>query len=35
METFCWLRAIGYTIFAVGALYLGWFIFGLKGGWFL
>lgn len=33
METFRWLRAIGDTIFAIGALYLGYFIFGLKGGW--
>ncbi len=33
METLRWLRAIGDTIFAVGALYLGYFIFGLKGGW--
>ncbi|MGQ1783975.1 nitric-oxide reductase large subunit [Saccharicrinis sp. GN24d3] len=33
MQTIRWLRAIGDTIFAVGALYLGYFIFGLKGGW--
>lgn len=33
METFRWLRVIGDTIFAIGALYLGWFIFGLKIGW--
>jgi len=33
METLRWLRAIGDTIFAVGAVYLAWFIFGLKGGW--
>ncbi|MDF1550093.1 MAG: cbb3-type cytochrome c oxidase subunit I, partial [Bacteroidales bacterium] len=33
METFRWLRVIGDTIFAIGALYLGWFVFGLKGGW--
>jgi len=33
METLRWLRAIGDTIFAVGALYLAWFVFGLKGGW--
>ena len=33
METLRWLRVIGDTIFAIGALYLGYFIFGLKGGW--
>ncbi|MFV0591873.1 MAG: nitric-oxide reductase large subunit [Draconibacterium sp.] len=33
LETIRWLRVIGDTIFAVGALYLGWFIFGLKTGW--
>jgi nitric oxide reductase subunit B len=33
METMHWLRVIGDTIFAIGALYLGWFVFGLKGGW--
>lgn len=33
LETIRWLRAIGDTIFAIGALYLGWFVFGLKGGW--
>jgi len=33
METLRWLRAIGDTIFAIGALYLAWFIFGLKTGW--
>ncbi len=33
METFRWLRAIGDTIFAVGAVFLAYFIFGLKGGW--
>ncbi len=30
---FKWLRVIGDTIFAAGALALAWFIFGLKGGW--
>jgi nitric oxide reductase subunit B len=30
---FRWLRVIGDTIFALGALALAWFIFGLKGGW--
>ncbi len=33
LETFRWLRVFGDTIFAVGALFLAWFIFGLKGGW--
>ncbi len=31
--TFKWLRIIGDTIFAAGTLALGWFIFGLAGGW--
>ncbi len=30
---FRWLRVIGDTVFALGALSLAWFIFGLKGGW--
>ncbi len=33
LETLRWLRVIGDTIFAIGALYLGWFVFGLKTGW--
>ncbi|SMO77282.1 nitric oxide reductase, NorZ apoprotein [Saccharicrinis carchari] len=33
LETIRWMRVIGDTIFAVGALYLVWFVFGLKGGW--
>jgi nitric oxide reductase subunit B len=33
ITTFKWLRVIGDTIFAAGTLALGWFIFGLKGGW--
>lgn len=33
METLRWLRVIGDTIFAIGAVALGWFIVGLKGGW--
>ncbi|MDT8432949.1 MAG: nitric-oxide reductase large subunit [Bacteroidales bacterium] len=33
LETLRWLRVIGDTIFAVGALFLAWFVFGLKGGW--
>jgi nitric oxide reductase subunit B len=30
-----WLRVIGDTIFALGALSLGWFVLGLKTGWSL
>jgi nitric oxide reductase subunit B len=33
LETVRWMRVIGDTIFAIGALYLGWFVFGLKTGW--
>lgn len=33
LETVRWLRVIGDTIFAIGALFLGWFVYGLKGGW--
>ena len=33
LEVIRWLRAIGDTIFAIGTLYLAWFVFGLKGGW--
>jgi nitric oxide reductase subunit B len=32
---FHWLRVVGDTIFAIGALALGWFILGLKFGWSL
>ncbi|MBX5436422.1 MAG: cbb3-type cytochrome c oxidase subunit I [Alicyclobacillaceae bacterium] len=32
---FVWLRIIGDSIFAIGALVLGWFIVGLKTGWSL
>jgi len=35
METIRWLRVIGDTIFAIGAVVLAWFIFGLKTGWSL
>lgn len=35
VKTFHWLRIIGDTIFALGALALGWFVLGLKGGWSL
>jgi nitric oxide reductase subunit B len=33
MQTLRWLRIIGDTIFAFGALALAWFIIGLKTGW--
>jgi nitric oxide reductase subunit B len=33
MDTLRWLRVIGDTLFAVGALALGWFVLGLKTGW--
>ena len=33
MDTLRWFRAIGDSIFTIGALYLGYFVFGLKGGW--
>jgi len=33
LQTIRWLRVIGDTIFAVGAIYLAWFVFGLRGGW--
>lgn len=35
IQTFIWLRIIGDTIFAIGALVLFWFIIGLKAGWSL
>lgn len=35
MNVLRWLRVIGDTIFATGFLALGWFVFGLKGGWSL
>jgi nitric oxide reductase subunit B len=35
VHTFVWLRIIGDTLFAIGALCLGWFILGLKTGWSL
>ena len=28
-----WMRVIGDTIFALGAVGLGWFVLGLKTGW--
>ena len=33
ISVFRWLRVIGDTIFALGALALGWFVIGLKTGW--
>ena len=33
LQTIRWLRVIGDTIFATGALVLVWFVFGLKTGW--
>lgn len=33
MDGLRWLRVIGDTIFAIGALALGWFVLGLKTGW--
>lgn len=33
MDFLRWMRIIGDTIFAVGVLAFGWFVFGLKGGW--
>ena len=35
METLRWMRVVGDTIFAAGMIVLGWFVFGLKGGWSL
>jgi nitric oxide reductase subunit B len=35
MNTIRWLRVPGDTIFAVGALVLGWFVLGLRTGWSL
>ncbi len=35
LDTFRWLRVIGDTIFAVGAIALAYFIVGLKTGWSL
>jgi nitric oxide reductase subunit B len=35
LDTFRWLRVIGDTTFAAGAVVLVWFVFGLKGGWAL
>jgi nitric oxide reductase subunit B len=33
MDKLRWLRVIGDTVFALGAVSLGWFVLGLKTGW--
>ncbi len=33
MDTLRWLRVVGDTVFAIGALVLGWFVLGLATGW--
>jgi nitric oxide reductase subunit B len=33
MQNLRWLRVIGDTIFAFGAVGIGWFVLGLKTGW--
>ncbi len=33
LDTLRWLRAVGDTLFAAGAVVLGWFVVGLKTGW--
>ncbi len=33
LQTLRWLRVIGDTIFAIGAIALAWFVIGLKTGW--
>ncbi len=33
MEKLRWLRVIGDTVFACGAVGIGWFVLGLKTGW--
>ncbi len=35
LDVFRWLRVVGDTVFAAGALALGWFVVGLKTGWSL
>ncbi len=35
MQNLRWLRVIGDTVFALGAVSLGWFVLGLKTGWSL
>ena len=33
MDKLRWLRVVGDTIFALGAVGIGWFVLGLKTGW--
>ncbi len=33
MDTLRWLRVVGDTVFAAGALAFGWHVLGLKTGW--
>src|SRR3954452_22807862 len=33
MEKLRWMRVIGDTVFACGAVGIGWFVLGLKTGW--
>jgi nitric oxide reductase subunit B len=35
MQKLRWMRVIGDTIFAFGAIGIGWFVIGLKTGWSL
>ncbi|CUH95646.1 putative membrane protein [Propionispora sp. 2/2-37] len=35
IKNFQWFRIVGDTIFAIGAIVLGWFVIGLKLGWSL
>ena len=35
MDKLRWMRVVGDTIFALGAVTLGWFVLGLKTGWSL
>jgi nitric oxide reductase subunit B len=35
IETLHWMRIPGDTLFAIGALVLGWFVLGLATGWSL
>jgi nitric oxide reductase subunit B len=35
LNTIRWMRVPGDTVFAVGALVLGWFVLGLRTGWSL
>lgn len=35
MDKLRWFRVLGDTVFAFGAVGLGWFLFGLKTGWSL